>query len=105
MGSFSDSGHSTNSHTSLCGGSPRTYPCDGCTRIATKRDSNHPFVPCRQRIAFHPFPSRAASSTLMGRCLPLSWRVAGAPRPECRGGTVAVGGLVHTPKAEEIPTI
>jgi hypothetical protein len=61
---------------------PRTNPCDGCTRIATKHHSNHPFAPCRQRTTFHPFSFQAASSTDIGRCLPSSWRVAGAPRPE-----------------------
>src|ERR1039458_3800460 len=47
-----------------------TKPCEGCTRTATKRDSNHPFVPCRQRIDFQPFACTAASWTERGRCWP-----------------------------------
>src|ERR1035437_10110110 len=54
VGSFSSSGHCTSSQTSLCGDSPSTNPCEGCTRTATNRDSNQPLDPSRQRIFFHP---------------------------------------------------
>src|ERR1019366_3445376 len=70
VGSFSSSGHCTSSQTSLCGGSPSTNPCEGCTRTARNRDSSQPFDPSRQRIFFQPLAWSATSRTELGLCFP-----------------------------------
>src|ERR1019366_7859847 len=70
VGSFFSSGHCTSSQTSLCGGSPSTNPCEGCTLTARNLDSSQPFDPSRHRICFPPLAWIARSRTEVGLCFP-----------------------------------